>query len=258
MSPPIRDGSGNDIGAIRLGDGSEISEVRTGAGDVLFSAIPPAPDSANLRARYDARELSLTDGSAVSTWADVSGNGNDLSFGSDKPTFRDASSSTIGSVPTVDFDGSDDFLETLFTSSVSTPFSIFWLGRYNTVSNFEELMGPKNAPSNGWVSLSNDGSWRYGLNGTNGPTGTTVDTNPHVHANILGTSDGSDWYIDQTEIINNGGFSVDNLDGIAVGARGSGKNNSNSEFVEILVYETDKEGSRLDVEKHLDRDTAIL
>jgi len=40
MSPPIRDGSGNDIGSIRLGDGSEIAEVRTGAGDVLFSAIP--------------------------------------------------------------------------------------------------------------------------------------------------------------------------------------------------------------------------
>jgi len=39
MSPPIRDGSGNDIGSIRLGDGSEISEVRTGAGDVLFSGL---------------------------------------------------------------------------------------------------------------------------------------------------------------------------------------------------------------------------
>jgi len=39
MSPPIRDGSGNSIGSIRLGDGSEISEVRTGAGDVLFSGI---------------------------------------------------------------------------------------------------------------------------------------------------------------------------------------------------------------------------
>jgi len=38
MSPPIRDGSGDSIGAIRLGDGSEIAEVRTGAGDVLFSA----------------------------------------------------------------------------------------------------------------------------------------------------------------------------------------------------------------------------
>jgi hypothetical protein len=41
MSPPIRDGSGNSIGSIRLGDGSEISEVRTGAGDVLFSAGVP-------------------------------------------------------------------------------------------------------------------------------------------------------------------------------------------------------------------------
>jgi len=40
MSPPIRDGSGNSIGSIRLGDGSEIAEVRTGAGDVVFSAIP--------------------------------------------------------------------------------------------------------------------------------------------------------------------------------------------------------------------------
>jgi len=39
MSPPIRDGSGSDIGSIRLGDGSEISEVRTGAGDVVFSGI---------------------------------------------------------------------------------------------------------------------------------------------------------------------------------------------------------------------------
>jgi hypothetical protein len=40
MSPPIRDGSGDSIGSIRLGDGSEIAEVRTGAGDVVFSAIP--------------------------------------------------------------------------------------------------------------------------------------------------------------------------------------------------------------------------
>jgi len=37
MSPPIREGSGDSIGSIRLGDGTEISEVRTGAGDVVFS-----------------------------------------------------------------------------------------------------------------------------------------------------------------------------------------------------------------------------
>jgi len=55
MSPPIRDGSGNSIGSIRLGDGTEISEVRTGAGDVLFSALP---DSA--RNQYLVGDFSTT------------------------------------------------------------------------------------------------------------------------------------------------------------------------------------------------------
>ncbi len=49
MSPPIRDGSGNDIGAIRLGDGSEISEIRTGGGDVLFQSVSTEEDSWSLR-----------------------------------------------------------------------------------------------------------------------------------------------------------------------------------------------------------------
>jgi len=52
MSPPIRDGSGNSIGAIRLGDGSEVSEVRTGAGDVLFSGSA-IPDSATHQYKLD-------------------------------------------------------------------------------------------------------------------------------------------------------------------------------------------------------------
>jgi len=52
MSPPIRDGSGNSIGSIRLGDGSEIAEVRTGAGDVLFRAAE-LPDSAIARYRLE-------------------------------------------------------------------------------------------------------------------------------------------------------------------------------------------------------------
>jgi len=63
MSPPIREGSGNSIGSIRLGDGSEISEVRTGAGDVLFSgsAIPDSALTQHLVAWYrfedgDARD----------------------------------------------------------------------------------------------------------------------------------------------------------------------------------------------------------
>jgi len=58
MSPPIREGSGNSIGSIRLGDGSEISEVRTGAGDVLFSA---GTDNAVLRWKMDESTGPVTD-----------------------------------------------------------------------------------------------------------------------------------------------------------------------------------------------------
>jgi len=74
MSPPIREGSGDSIGSIRLGDGSEISEVRTGAGDVVFSAIPDSGghlfetdqnnanvNSQTLGAKYDIATASATD-----------------------------------------------------------------------------------------------------------------------------------------------------------------------------------------------------
>ena len=68
MSPPIRDGSGNSIGAIRLGDGSEIAEVRTGAGDVLFSADPPIADSLVSRFNFEndvTDSVGSNDGSIV-------------------------------------------------------------------------------------------------------------------------------------------------------------------------------------------------
>jgi len=61
MSPPIRDGSGNTIGAIRLGDGTEISEVRTGGGDVLFSAGFGSVVEDFEASRYGNQGLSLSD-----------------------------------------------------------------------------------------------------------------------------------------------------------------------------------------------------
>jgi len=71
MSPPIRDGSGDSIGSIRLGDGSGISEVRTGAGDVLFSAIP---DSVVTQYRYeDDSDTTVAIDSVGSNNGDITG-----------------------------------------------------------------------------------------------------------------------------------------------------------------------------------------
>lgn len=58
----------------------------------------------------DANQLGLSDGAAVSTWTDASGNGNDFTQATpaDQPMFN--TSGSINSMPTVTFDGASEFL----------------------------------------------------------------------------------------------------------------------------------------------------
>jgi len=110
MSPPIREGSGNDIGSIRLGDGSEIAEVRTGAGDVLFSAIPDSALTQDLVAWYrfedgDARDYTAT---LNATFADTTAYDGTV----DGATFQSSTGVTDfengANSGAFDFDGSND------------------------------------------------------------------------------------------------------------------------------------------------------
>jgi hypothetical protein len=95
MNPPIRDGSGNDIGAIRLGDGSEIAEVRTGAGDVLFSSIDVVEDfeRANPISDYQGDTASF----ARSTDAPIQGN---ASLSIDGANSDSIASDSLSNLPT--------------------------------------------------------------------------------------------------------------------------------------------------------------
>jgi len=104
MSPPIRDGSGDSIGAIRLGDGSEIAEVRTGAGDVLFSGgIPASGDY----------QWYINEGSGTTEIADVGGVDLSINFG--QGSWASAPAAVEGTI--LDFDSDNDRAET--TSNVS-------------------------------------------------------------------------------------------------------------------------------------------
>jgi hypothetical protein len=66
--------------------------------------------SANMAFWLDANQLGLGNGDPVSTWTDMSGNGNDFTqgVGGNQPSFLSAGS--INGMPSVDFDGSD-FME---------------------------------------------------------------------------------------------------------------------------------------------------
>ena len=76
----------------------------------------------------DANELNLSNGAAVSTFTDVSGNGNDMVqlTSSRQPTYTDA---VINGMPAVVFDGTTDFLERGATSGLDgnaiTIFAVF-------------------------------------------------------------------------------------------------------------------------------------
>ena len=220
------------------------------------------PDSGNLHARYDARALSLSDGETVSSWTDVSGNENHLSA-SGEPTFRDATSSSVGPVPSIDYDGSNDAHIGTFGSDVTPPYTVFFLGKYNTGSNFTVLWGDESVPSNGFRYITENGSWRFGLRGANGPTGGTADTNTHIHTTLLDS--GGDWYVDGTNKINinNNSFNTTDLTGLVLAADNTNDTLSNYgdiELVEILVYSVDEiaAGNRTDIESYLDRDTSLL
>jgi hypothetical protein len=102
MSPPIRDGSGDSIGSIRLGDGSEIAEVRTGAGDVVFSAN--AIPASGLSHDYDATQEAT---GSLSTWTDQAGTA-DLSSGVAPSVVGTAFGSNSKAVR---FDNTDDLLQ---------------------------------------------------------------------------------------------------------------------------------------------------
>jgi len=154
MSPPIREGSGDSIGSIRLGDGSEISEVRTGAGDVLFSAST-IPDSITNR-------WAATEGSGSTLSASKGAVNMSLNFS----TWVTGTQFNGDTAP--DADGSDDIATT--TSNINVNGSqatvCFWTDGLDSGGSFSGLRNTrpdKNLPTNGHVTFLEQNETTLGL-----------------------------------------------------------------------------------------------
>jgi len=136
MSPPIRDGSGDSIGSIRLGDGTEISEVRTGAGDVVFSASASAPDSKNLHAEFDAIKESASSGTLTSI-TDHSGG-----FGSLSGSVTYQNSALNSSPAFVFYPSNNDILDsTSLNSNLSAPQTVYFVYRLDNTNSSANCVG---------------------------------------------------------------------------------------------------------------------
>jgi len=153
MSPPIRDGSGNSIGSIRLGDGTEIAEVRTGAGDVVFGGGAILGSETN---RFD-----FESGGAPAV--DRIGN-RDMSISGAtfvKSPVQEGSFS-------LDFDGSNDSGDTGINQNTSNPFTVcLWV--YPRAQSIDQHI-------TGVWGGSADAQWQISTDGYEIFDGTNVST----------------------------------------------------------------------------------
>lgn len=139
-----------------------------------------------LVAWYDASRITgLSDGAAVATWEDSSGNGNDLTQATAglRPTYQ---TGELNGLPIVREDGSDDYMSVDFGASpASQPYSVYMVFRLHTLSGEQEDIvegTTANTPEMSWNSGNNTAFiWAGGFD----PIAFTVDTNFHVFGGVF-------------------------------------------------------------------------
>jgi hypothetical protein len=107
----------------RIGTSSNIRQavpIRPWQGYQLEN--PATLPTSNLHARFEAKDLNLNDGDVLSSWADTSGNGNDLDTVYGDLTYRQ--NITPSGNAAVEFDGLDASLEQT-SFGLNHPFSVF-------------------------------------------------------------------------------------------------------------------------------------
>ena len=233
---------GSEVSEIVLPDGSTASEVIAPDGSVVFSAIP---DSEDLHARYDATKLSLSDGDPVSTWADETGNGYDLTAGI-QPTYV---ANGINSNAAIEFNGTDDYLDTMF-SALSQPNTVFAVFEFQSVDdNANEAMIDSADTNNRHAHVANNfGRWAM-FGGEVLDTG-TADTDAHIWSALWDTTS-SVLRLDGGATEATGDAGSQSLNGLRVGSAPGGQEWANVRLGEILIYPEDKSGIQTDVEGYL-------
>jgi len=215
--------------------------------DGVQPATAPPPNG--LVHRYDATNLSVTDGETVSSWPDQEGSA-DLSGGI-APTYQ---SSTINVNAIVRYDGVDDYLEVEY-ATISEPYQIYVVGQMQTLTGSSPVIivdGWSNAAHQIGQDIQNSTDKWYGYQGTPVRAG-NADTNPHVFEGIFRAGPNNDEILTEgtQELAGDTGTAAS--DGLTVGTRGDTSGNyANVDVGEILIYDTELSSSQaIDVRQYL-------
>jgi len=160
---PINLPDGTEVSEVVLPDGTTAGEVIAPDGRTVFGGIP---DSVVLDA--DATKVSSVD----PTWADQSGNGNDLSAIGD-PNLNGSINGTQAAL----LDGTDDGFE-IDPFSQSLPIEVFVVARLDDLSTRADILTAPGASSD--QALYYDGSDSFNFFAGSVVSGPSADLNPHI------------------------------------------------------------------------------
>lgn len=155
------------------------------------------PKSLSATAAWDSRYVSgLSDGNAVSTWSDLSGNGNDATqaTGTRQPLYKTA---IIGGAPSIRFDGTDDNLSHTADNNSSECSIIAVLSRITAQTSYRGIFAAGAWTSAGTMMLSRTGLTPWGTyTGTDARASSTIATgSPTILVMIDNAASGGSFYV---------------------------------------------------------------
>jgi len=199
----------------------------------------------------------------VKTWYDQSGNGNDATQSSryNMPTvvISGVMQFLSGSIPAVNFDGSNDFIplnSALPDIDIGSCSSLV-VGKFDAiVGSTQEVMfslGTTSGAKRWYAPTAYQSEFNWGYGNTWNMHQETQDTDPHLFTTIAGTTQGN-WqpFIDGTSLT-----SKTLQTGATSGTYGIGGLNSSTAFeldgkiAEVIVYNSDQSAKRTALEKNI-------
>lgn len=225
---------------------SVLSDDDTASTSVTVEEVA-IPDSGNLYARYDSRELGLSDQDTVSTWPDEVGSADLSALGA--PVYE---TNIQNGNPAVFYDGTDDAHEATsgVFGTVSQPFTVY-LVVIDPADNALHALFGDNTAAKAWTRFEDDGNYsvNWGSYTSSGAYGfdTTI---------ITARIDGSNSVIRDagTEALS-GDFGANGLEGILLGVLNDGAGKQDwygGHFGEIDVYDVGHNNATInEVESYL-------
>lgn len=215
--------------------------------DRVSASFDPTEIS-GLKLWLDANAITgLSDGDAVATWADKSGNSRDATAaGAAQPTYK---TGIVNSKPTVRFNGSANYMATATTPALAQPNTVFWVGKVANAWVGDGAFFDSTTALKSMVEiypLDTKAYQMYADSAINSSTRRVTSAYRLYEAVFNGAS--SSLIADgQTQATGNpgaGGFA-----GVRIGSRGNGTKFLNGDIAEMLVYS----GTLTEAQKNLIR-----